>query len=107
MFKGPIKGTTVDDQKTQKALDEIRTALPPASVLDGARLLEDIQFTAGVTRRVVHGLKRKPRGYLVVRIDRGAAMAYFYDEQRSHTDTDVYLYLRFEGISPIASILVF
>ncbi len=72
---------------------------------DGARLIEGVQLAAGVTKRVIHGLGRKPRGYLVVKASTGAVMSCLYDE--THADSDVYLYLRAEGYSPVVSLLIF
>lgn len=95
----------VDDPQVAKAIDAVRSAILP-NIFSDARALEDVQFTSGVTKRLAHGLGRKPQGYMIARIDRGAAMAYHYDEQRQHADTSIYLYLRFEGISPIATIVV-
>jgi hypothetical protein len=102
-----MKGISSGDAATDKALDEIRGAIPDLEALDGLRLLENVQLTSGVTARVPHGLGRKPRGWLVVRTDSGAALGYIYDEQRTQAKTDVYLYLRAEGYSPLVSLLVF
>jgi hypothetical protein len=102
------KTAAVDDVATNKAIGDLRRVLDGRrGPLDGSRLLEDVELTSGVTTRIPHGLGRRLRGWLVVRIDGGAALGFVYDEQSSHTDTDRFLYLRAEGYSPTVSLLVF
>lgn len=88
-----------------KAIAALTSTSP--SPLDGIRLIENVSLVSGQTKRIVHGLKRKLRGYLVVKSSAGAAMGYMYDEQLLRADTDIYLYLRTEGYSPTISLLVF
>lgn len=77
------------------------------NLFNGARLIEDVTCTAGESTKIAHGLGRRLRGYIIVRINSGAALAYLHDEQTEHTDTDKHLYLRAEGFSPTLSLLVF
>lgn len=76
-------------------------------VFNGARPIDSVSCEAGVTKKIAHGLGRRLRGYLITRIDSGDAAAYHLDEQDQHSDTDQFLYLRFEGLSPTISLLVF
>lgn len=90
---------------TDKAILASREA--PIAALDGIRLIEGVALVDGTTKRIAHGLGRKLRGWLVVRTSTGDALGCMYDEQTTHTDTDVYLYLRTDGYSPTVSLLVF
>lgn len=87
----------------------IMAANPPTatSILDSVRLLENVVLVDGVTKRIAHGLKRKLRGWFVVRTNAGEALGSLYDEQSSHTDTDTFLYLRADGYAPTLSLVVF
>lgn len=104
---GKGRPTAVADAVTNVALGQLRASITDVSVLSGIRLLENIELTAGETRRIAHGLRRKLRGYVVVRCSASASMGHMHDEQLEHTDTDKYLYLRPEGFSPTVSLLVF
>lgn len=95
------------DSAVDKAIQVVHGGLSDLSVFDGARLLPDIQLTAGTTTRVPHGLRRKLRGWLIVRNNSGSTLGYVHDEQSSNSDTQKYLYLRCEGYSPVVSVLVF
>lgn len=101
------RAISVDDPATERALSAIREEMPAVAALNGVRLLEGIQLTAGQTKRIAHGLGRKLRGWLVVRINLGASLGYIYDNQSTVTDGDVYLHLTAEGYSPKVSLLVF
>ena len=107
--RAPIRPIVTDDVKTNKALDEIRDGIPDLGVIDGLRLIENVQLTAGTTKVIPHGLGRKLRGWIVVRINLGANNGYLYDLQNSSTShaPEKYLYLRAEGYSPKISLLVF
>lgn len=93
------------DPAVDKAI-QVATAAP-ASPLDGIRLVENVVLVDGVTKRISHGLRRKLRGWIVVRTSTSDALAALHDEQATHSDTDVYLYLRANGYSPTVSLLVF
>ncbi len=87
--KAAIRPTSVDDPTVNKALSEIRDAVPDVAVFDGARLIKDIVLASGVTKRVVHGLGRKYRGRIIAR---QSTNAYLIDDY-TRTDTDTYIYL--------------
>lgn len=100
-----VRPTGLSDGPTQKAVDDLRTALPDLGVFEGARALDGIVLQDGVTKRIVHGLGRKLRGWLVVRINSSGGT--LLDEQATHSDGKTYLYLKAVGYSPTVSLVVF
>ena len=52
------------------------------------RVLKDLKFTANVERRVYHGLKREPNGYILIQTDQEAAI---YESSVSGTPRDFLL----------------
>ena len=93
--------------EVDRALIALQATFPDLSVFEGVRQLDGIALEDGVTRRIAHGLGRKLRGWLVVRISSGDPLSALYDEQSMHNDTDKYLYLRADGFAPTLSLLVF
>jgi hypothetical protein len=103
-----LKPVRTKDATTTRALRSVADQMPDVSVFDGCRLVESVALESGVTKRIPHGLGRRLRGWLIVRIDSGAALGYVYDEQSTNASTsDTFLYLRAEGYSPTVSLLVF
>jgi hypothetical protein len=103
-----LKPTRVKDPTTARALRSVADLMPNVSVFDGCRLIEGVELESGVTKRIAHGLGRRLRGWLVVRIDSGTALGFMYDEQADNASlSDTFLFLRAEGYSPTISLLVF
>ena len=97
-----------DDPELQRQLVSLTDGLNALiAVFNGARFIEDVTCRAGVTTRIAHGLGRRLRGYVIIRKDSSDAAGHEHDEQSRHSDTDQFLYLRFEGYSPTISLLVF
>lgn len=103
----PPRPTRTGKPDVDRAIDEVMAAMPPKTVLSGARLIENLRLASGQTHRIAHGLGRKLQGWLIVRNDSGNAAGYIYDEQSAHADTDRFLYLRVEGYTPTVTLLVF
>ena len=102
------KPISVSDPATQRALEDIRRNAAEPGVFAGARVLKDVQLVSGTTLKLSHGLGRRLSGWIIVSIDRGAALSFIHDEQREHSElTDRFLFLRAEGISPKVNVLVF
>jgi hypothetical protein len=93
------KTAAVDDVGTNKALGDLKRQLDAKrSIMDGARILEDVALTTGSWARIAHGLGRRPRGYFVARTVAAPGAAYaVYDDNNNRTDGDRFLYLRTVG----------
>lgn len=69
-----------------RALDQLKSQLPKAAILDGHQI-DDIELTT-TTKAVPHKLGRLPRGYVVVRRNSGAT---FWEEDDANA---INLYLQ-------------
>lgn len=88
------------DEATDKALAALQKQIPDLGVFEGARLIES---TVSTSTRVVHGLRRKYRGFLVV----GLSTAAIITDDRTRGDTDTYLYLTASTGTPSVRLIVF
>ncbi len=96
------------DSLTVKELQGLRRDLDQRGFAAGGRILKDVQFIGGTTRRIPHGLNRRLEGYLVVGIRDNSALGYFDDEHDNrHPDLNKYAYITAHGMNCYADILVF
>lgn len=96
------------DLRTVRDIQELQKGLAQLPFTTGARLLPNVEFLGGITRRLPHGLGRRLQGYLVVGLRDGSALGYFDDEHDNrHPDLAKYAYITAHGMDCTADILVF
>ncbi len=105
LVKAPAAGQT----NTDKALDNLRRVVDSKrTILDGARVLEDVVLTTTAFTRIAHGLGRRPQGYFLARVKTAPGAAFsLYDDNDNRTDADRFLYLRTVGASVTANVVVY
>ena len=97
----------LEDHGTSRAMDEVREVvndLAATSLLSGV-LLEDIELSGGVTRKLAHGLGRAPRGWMVVRQKGWTSTGYL--NEVDHGKKNEQLWLKAIGMDPTLSLWVF
>ena len=87
----------------QDKIEDAVRAIQSEGILDG-QLIEGLEFTAGVTQSVYHGLGRKYRGYLVVSVNAKAIIEVVDTENIKPTQ---YIALQSYGTACTASLWVF
>lgn len=92
-------GDVTSDKAIQGAID----AIPDLTAIEGIRQLSPVALTDGVVKRLVHGLGRKYRGFILVGLSAAATVT----DDQTKTDTDTYLYLTPHGASPTVRVLVY
>lgn len=103
-----MKPTGDRDTQTVKDIQRLQRDVAQLPFTTGARVLKNVQFTGGVTRRLPHGMGRRLEGYLVVGIRDASALGYWDDEHDNrHGDLDKYAYITVHGMDCYADILVF
>lgn len=96
------------DSLTVKELQGLRRDLDQRGFAAGGRILRDVTFVGGETRRIPHGLGRRIEGYLVVGLRGGSALGFWTDEHDNrHPDLSKYAYIKANGMNCTADILVF
>lgn len=91
-----------------RAARDIRRLQRAVSQMPMSRILRDVEFTGGVTRRIPHGLGRRLEGYLIVGMREGSALGYWTDEHDArHSDLGTYAYIVANGMDCTADIMVF
>lgn len=87
----------------QDRIEEVVLSLQSSGIIDG-RLISAIEFAAGATKNVYHGLGRKYQGYITVSVNAKAVIEVVDSENINPTQ---YIALKSDGVACTASLWVF
>lgn len=103
----PVKRIALEDAVTGRAMDEVREVVNDVAAIDilQGKLIEAVVLTGGTTRKIAHGLGRKPRGWIVVKQKGWTSTGYM--NEVDHGSKDRELWLLAYGMDPTISLWVF